>query len=137
MKIRKTKRILTFILSFCLAINPAVVDVFYRDGGSIRYTNSVTFYGQPAWGTIHYRDLSIRIASDAPDTTLAHEMGHYLYHRQVWSGELQDMANKAFAQSPLQECNDENFAIGYAMYCERGLGGALGEFYQEIETKLF
>lgn len=35
MKIRKIKRILTFILSFCLAINPAVMNAFYRDGGTI------------------------------------------------------------------------------------------------------
>ena len=60
---------------------------------------------------------------DAPDATLAHEIGHWIYCKQVWSGELQDMANKAFAQSPLRKCNDENFARGYAMYCERGLGG--------------
>lgn len=130
------KRIITFVLTFILAINPAVMDAFYRDGGTVRYTDSVTFYGQPAWGTIHYRDLSIRIARDAPESTLAHEMGHYLYHRQVWSGTLQEHAKEAFASSPLRVCDDENFARGYAMYCTGRLGGKLAEFYREIESNL-
>lgn len=137
MRIRNMKRILTFILSFCLAINPAVMNAFYRDGGTIVKAYAIMVDGQPCWGAYYEGHNQIRIRTDAPDTTLAHEIGHWIYCKQVWSGELQDTANKAFAQSPLRECNDENFARGYAMYCERELGGALGKFYQEVEAKLF
>lgn len=128
------RRLVIFVLCFLLSINPAVMQRFYADGGSIRYCDHVEYYGQPAFGIIYYKDYSIRIAKDAPATTLAHEMGHYLYHKQVWSGELRKRAGEAFAQTPLRECTDENFAIGYSMYCERGLGGKLAEFYREIES---
>lgn len=130
------KRLVTFVLCFLLSINPAVMESFHRDGGSIRYADTVTYYGQPVNGTIHYRDLSIRIRYDAPDTTLAHEMGHYLYHKQVWSGELQDRANKAFASCPLKTCTDENFAVGYSMFCAGKTGDALTEFYRMCEDNI-
>lgn len=130
------KRVLALLIAFAVIINPAVMHQFYADGGSIHYADSVTYYGQPAFGTIHYRDLSIRIANDAPDGTLAHEMGHYLYHKQVWSGELQEHANQAFASCPLRTCDPENFAVGYEMYCFGKTGTALTEFYRLCEGNL-
>lgn len=141
------KRITALILaiSFLLlpasswgAVDPAVMDAYYRDGGKIRYydrlvINRKEYYGLYWIGT---KSIDISRCSDDIPLTLAHEIGHWLYHRQVWSGTLQDMANKAFASSPLRECTDENFAVGYSMYCERGLGGKLAEFYKQIEGEI-
>lgn len=115
------------------AVDPVVMDAYYRDGGRITYHDTLYDGETPCYGVYYWKDKSIRIRKDAPDTTLSHEIGHWLYHRQVWSGTLQDMANKAFAESPLRELTDENFALGYAMYCDRGLGGGLADFYKHIE----
>lgn len=118
------------------AVPPDVMEAYYQDGGRITYHQELYLEDTPCWGCYYWKDKSIRIREDAPDTTLAHEIGHWIYHRQVWSGELQERAGQAFASTPLRELSDENFARGYAMYCERGLGGELGAFYKEIEEGL-
>lgn len=84
-------------------------------------------------GAYYWEKDLICIADYAPATTYAHEMGHWIYHKQVWSGELQDHAGQVFASSPLRTCTDENFAVGYAMYCTGQLGGELEQFYTVIE----
>lgn len=130
------RRLVIFVLCFLLSINPAVMQRFYADGGSISAAQRIVIGGDQCYGGYFWDDHKILIAPDAPETTLPHEIGHYLYHRQVWSGELQDRANAAFASSPLRECTDETFARGYAMYCTGRLGGRLAEFYREIEESI-
>lgn len=130
------RRIITILLMFIITVNPAVMDAFYRDGGTISTAKHIVIDGQQCWGGYYWDTNIIRITPDAPDSTLPHEIGHYLYHRQVWSGTLQNRANEAFASSPLRVCDDETFARGYAMYCTGRLGGALAEFYREIESNL-
>ena len=130
------KHILTLLMAFAITVNPAVMDAFYRDGGSISTAQRIVIGGDICNGGYFWDTHEILITPDAPETTLPHEIGHYLYHRQVWSGELQDRANAAFASSPLRECTDETFARGYAMYCSGRLGGRLAEFYREIEESI-
>ena len=127
------KRFALFLVIFTIIINPAVLHQFYADGGRISIARYIVIDGQQCWGGYYWDTNLIRITPDAPETTLPHEIGHYLYHKQVWSGELQNRANAAFASSPLRVCNDENFACGYAMYCTGRLGGKLADFYKEIE----
>ena len=128
------RRLITLLMVFAITINPAVMESFYRDGGSISTAQHIVIDGQQCWGGYFWDTKRILLTPDAPESTLPHEIGHYLYHKQVWSGELRKRAGEAFAQTPLRECTDENFAIGYSMYCERGLGGKLAEFYREIES---
>lgn len=130
------KRILTLLMVFVITINPAVMDAFYRDGGTVSTAQRIVIGGDVCYGGYFWDDHRILITPDAPESTLPHEIGHYLYHKQVWSGELQDMANQAFAASPLRICDDETFARGYAMYCSGRLGGRLAEFYREIEESI-
>ena len=130
------KRLITLLMVFAITINPAVMESFYRDGGSISTAQRIVIGGDVCYGGYFWDDHKILIAPDAPESTLPHEIGHYLYHKQVWSGELQDMANQAFAASPLRVCDDETFARGYAMYCTGRLGGRLAEFYREIEESI-
>lgn len=127
------KRFALFLVIFTIIINPAVLHQFYADGGRISTARYIVIDGQQCWGGYYWDTNLILITPDAPETTLPHEIGHYLYHKQVWSGELQNRANAAFASSPLRVCNDENFACGYAMYCTGRLGGKLADFYKEIE----
>ena len=130
------KRIITLLLMFIIIVNPAVMESFYRDGGTVSTAQHIVIDGQQCWGGYFWDTKRILLTPDAPETTLPHEIGHYLYHRQVWSGELQDRANAAFAESPLRECTDETFARGFAMYCTGNLGGRLAEFYREIEESI-
>ena len=130
------KRLITLLMVFAITVNPAVMESFYRDGGSISTAQRIVIGGDVCYGGYFWDDHKILIAPDAPESTLPHEIGHYLYHKQVWSGELQDMANQAFAASPLRVCDDETFARGYAMYCTGRLGGRLAEFYREIEESI-
>ena len=130
------KRILTLLMVFVITVNPAVMDAFYCDGGSISTAQRIVIGGDQCYGGYFWDTHEILLTPDAPETTLPHEIGHYLYHRQVWSGELQDRANQAFASSPLRICDDETFARGYAMYCTGRLGGRLAEVYREIEESI-
>ena len=130
------KRLITLLMVFAITINPAVMESFDRDGGSISTAQRIVIGGDVCYGGYFWDDHRILITPDAPESTLPHEIGHYLYHKQVWSGELQDMANQAFAASPLRVCDDETFARGYAMYCTGRLGGRLAEFYREIEESI-
>ena len=130
------RRLITLLMVFAITVNPAVMESFYRDGGSISTAQHIVIGGDICNGGYFWDTHEILLTPDAPETTLPHEIGHYLYHRQVWSGELQDMANQAFAASPLRICDDETFARGYAMYCSGRLGGRLAEFYREIEESI-
>lgn len=130
------RRLVIFVLCFLLSINPAVMQRFYADGGTISTAQHIVIGGDVCNGGYFWDDHRILLTPDAPDSTLPHEIGHYLYHKQVWSGELQEHANQAFASSPLRECTDETFARGYAMYCSGRLGGRLAEFYREIEESI-
>lgn len=130
------RRLITLLMVFAITVNPAVMESFYRDGGSISTAQRIVIGGDICNGGYFWDTHEILLTPDAPDSTLPHEIGHYLYHKQVWSGELQDMANQAFAASPLRICDDETFARGYAMYCTGRLGGKLAEFYREIEGSI-
>ena len=130
------KRILTLLMVFVITVNPAVMESFYRDGGTVSTAQRIVIGGDICNGGYFWDTNRILLTPDAPESTLPHEIGHYLYHRQVWSGELQDRANQAFASSPLRICDDETFARGYAMYCTGRLGGRLAEFYREIEESI-
>ena len=130
------RRLITLLMVFAITVNPAVMESFYRDGGSISTAQHIVIGGDICNGGYFWDTHEILLTPDAPETTLPHEIGHYLYHRQVWSGELQDRANAAFASSPLRECTDETFARGYAMYCTGRLGGRLADFYREIEESI-
>lgn len=130
------KRLLTYLLTLALAINPAVLRAFYADGGTIVQAYAITVDGQACWGCYCDATRQIRIRTDAPEGTLAHEIGHWLYDWQVWSGTLQEHAGQAFAATPLQTLTGEHFAMGYEMYCTGRLEGRLAEFYKELEAEL-